>query len=439
MNMNSKNKSTALAAMAAAIITAVPIARAQDTSQTENDRVVIGPTGEVKELAQNEVSVRVTFPTPMVDLDKVKRRGQVNPIIFDPFTQSSWIWVSQTEGAITFHQAGVPHNVTYRAKLRPGLKDLAGHPVDVQNWGAEFAYDKFTLRTLRFLNAFLDQNTSSRETDDESNPQIEDERNQPQDASDKAEQADNSEIEKGKLSWGLVARPRVSLEFSRDVLPQDVEKSVYFQDKETHQRFPVEVRLDSHQSAGPQGWMIIEPVDPLPPSRPFLLVIDPLKEPKRQESLPHLLVVPAGTTFPLKIHRVSGLNQPLTGAFIRITTNHTIDPDPANLKLISVQPPVANFHIVPEEYTLDLKGDFNAGVEYRVTVKSGLKSTTAFDLEKESTWKVHFHPKRPAIILAQDQISQRASAPPAVARLCRLIQGRWSGALQEFRATRLPR
>ena len=109
-------------------------------------------------------SVRVTFPTPMVDLDKVKRGGQQNPIVFDPFTPSSWIWVSQTEGAITFPNSvakkkkkkkkkknWLPHNVTYRAKLRPGLKDLAGDPVDAQNWGAELAYDKFTLRTLRFL------------------------------------------------------------------------------------------------------------------------------------------------------------------------------------------------------------------------------------------------------------------------------------------------
>ena len=146
------------------------------------------------------------------------------------------------------------------------------------------------------------------------------------------------------------------LEFSRDVLPQDVQKSVYFQDKDTHERFPVEVQLNSHQSDTSQGWMIIEPVQPLPPGRPFLLVVDPLKEPKNQELLPHLLVVPAGTTFPLKIHRISRLNQPLAGAFIRIITNHTIDPDPANLKLISVQPTVNNFRIVPEEYSVDLRG-----------------------------------------------------------------------------------
>jgi uncharacterized protein YfaS (alpha-2-macroglobulin family) len=419
MNLNSKRIAILMSAFVGVAASVYP-ARVEEPRQTEKDQIVIAPTGEVKQLSKENASVRVTFPTPMVDLEKVKRVGQQNPIVFDPFTQSSWIWVSQTEGAITFPERGVPHNVTYRAKLRPGLKDLAGHPVDVKNWGAEFAYDKFTLRTLRFLNAFIDQeDASSRETDDESSPQIEEERNQPQDAIDKAEQADNSEIEKGKLSWELVARPRVSLEFSRDVLPQDVQRSVYFQDKETHQRFPVEVRLDSHQSDGPQGWMIIEPIEPLPPGRAFLLVIDPLKERRNEESLPHLLVVPAGTTFPLTIHRISGLNQPLTGAFIRITTNHTIDPDPANLKLISVQPPVANFHIVPQEYTLDLKGDFNTGVEYRVIVKSGLKSTTAFDLEKDSTWKAHFHPKRPAIIFPQEEIFQRASAPTAK---CSFIQ-----------------
>src|SRR5438094_2189674 len=102
--------------------------------------------------------------------------------------------------------------------------------------------------------------------------------------------------------------------------------------------------------------MIIEPLAPLPPNHTFLLVVDPLKEPKNQESLPHLLVVPAGTTYPLRINRISGFNQPLAGAFIRITANDTVDPEPANLKLISVQPSVGNFHIVPQDYTLDLKG-----------------------------------------------------------------------------------
>ncbi len=434
MNLNSKRIVILISAFVGVAASVYP-ARVEEPPQTEKDQIVIAPTGELKQLADHRPSLRVTFPTPMIELEKVKRYGYQSPIVFEPFTKSSWRWVSQMEGEINFPFGMVSHNVTYRAKLRPGLKDLAGHPVDPQNWGAEFAYDKFTLRTLRFLNVFHnEEDASSRETDNESNRQVREEANQPQDTNDKAEEADDSEIERRNLSWELVARPRVSLEFSRDVLPQDVQKSVYFQDKETHQRFPVEVRLDSHQSAGSQGWMVIEPIDPLPPGRPFLLVIDPLKEPRRQESLPHLLVVPAGTTFPLKIHRISGLNQPLTGAFIRITTNHTIDPDPANLKLISVQPPVANFNIVPEEYTLDLKGDFSTSVEYRVTVKSGLKSTTAFDLEKESTWKVHFNPKRPAIILPHNEICQRASAPTAS---CSFVQVN-TGPL-EWSVARIPR
>src|SRR4030095_1202534 len=52
------------------------------------------------------------------------------------------------------------------------------------------------------------------------------------------------------------------------------------------------------------------------------------------------------------------------------------------------------------------------------------------DLEKESTWKVHFHPKRPAIILPQDQICQRASAPTSS---CSFVQVN-TGALEWRRA-----
>ena len=72
----------------------------------------------------------------------------------------------------------------------------------------------------------------------------------------------------------------------------------------------------------------------------------------------------------MKIRRIAGLNQPITGPFVRVTVNHTVDPEPANLKLIEVQPSVAKLRIVPQEYSIDLQGAFDTRVEYRVTLKS---------------------------------------------------------------------
>jgi uncharacterized protein YfaS (alpha-2-macroglobulin family) len=358
--------------------------------------------GELSNLGEGDVqAIRVTFPTPMVGIERIKRVGQPSPVLFDPIVETDWKWVSQTEGKLLVSGEQLL-KILYRARLRPGLKDLAGNPVDTQNWGAEFMYDKFALRRLHFLNVWEDRNTPDDPETDEAGKNAK--------ADGDQESGDSNDVENRKIASALVARPIVQMEFSRDVLPLDVAKAVYFQDRVTHEKFPVEVNLEQSQSAQAQGWFKVEPIAALPPGRSYLLVIDPLKASKTGETLPHLRVVQAGTTFPLIVRRVVGLNQPSLGAFVRVTTNHTVDPDPANYKFIEIEPAVKNLRFEPHEYTLDIRGDFNTATEYRVTLKAALKST-AFDLDKDSVWKVHFHPKRPAIILTASLILQPASAP----------------------------
>ena len=102
MSLNSKRIAILISAFVG--VAAYP-ARAEEPRQTEKDQIVIAPTGELHELAEHRPAARVTFPTPMVDLEKVKRHGHESPIVFEPFIHSSWIWVSQTEGAITFPNA----------------------------------------------------------------------------------------------------------------------------------------------------------------------------------------------------------------------------------------------------------------------------------------------------------------------------------------------
>src|SRR5436190_1891330 len=438
-------------AFTAAFIHITTISLASPQTKPESTGIVIAPnTGELAKSSgeENRGSIRVTFPTSMVDLDKVKRAGQPSPILFDPVVESRWMWLSQTEGVITFpysfvdeeRAAAEMRNVAHRAKLRPGLKDNAGHSVDPQNWGAEFKYDKFTLRGLEFLGAAYDdlgESLFAEKADANADKSL---------ASDvsrrvqtfKGQQEKSDENEEGihyrELDWALVARPRVRLEFSRDVSPEDVQRSVYFQDIDTHERFPVEVNLEERQPVGPQGWMLVEPIASLPPRRTFLLVIDPVKEPVTNESLPHLRVVPAGTTYPLVIRRLVGLNQPLKGPFIRVTPSHKVDPDATNLKRISVQPPVANLRIAAKEDFVEIGGDFNTHDEYRVIIEAGLKSTESLDLEKQSSWKVHFHPKRPAIILPQEEIFQRASVLTA---RCSFVQV--NTAPLEWKIVKIPR
>ncbi|HEY5706677.1 MAG TPA: hypothetical protein VIS96_14000 [Terrimicrobiaceae bacterium] len=278
------------------------------------------------------------------------------------------------------------------------MKDLAGNPVHARDWGAEFMNEEFALRRLEFLNTWDPFDTpDDPETDSAT--------------TERSDEGDSAEIQHRKIASPLVAHPIVRLEFSRDVLPQDVARAVYFQDRVTREKFPVEVNLEERQTAKAQGWFRVEPISALPPNRSFLLIVDRLDAPKTGETLPHLRIVQAGSTFPLTVRRIVGLNQPSAGAFVRVTTNHTIDPNPENFRFIEIQPAVKNLRFEPGEYTLDVRGDFNTAIRYRVSLKAGLKST-AFDLDTDSVWTVRFRPKRPAIILTAPAIFQPASARP---------------------------
>src|ERR1700751_515991 len=275
----------ALLAMASAALAVEPNAGASDT----NTIVVVPNKGELSERDESGLDIgsasgfdiiRVTFPTPMVGIAKVKRLGQPNPVLFDPVVDTEWIWVSQTEGKVRIRQSSGPvqiHKILYRARLRPGLKDLSGNPVDAQNWGAEFMNEKFALRRLEFLNIWDDRNTPD-------DPEPSETAGQNSNAGE--DEGDNQgNVQNRKLASPLVSHPIVRLEFSRDVLPQEVTSAVYFQDRITHEKFPVEVNLEERQPARAQGWFRVEPVTALPPNRSFLLVVDPLKAQDTTETL----------------------------------------------------------------------------------------------------------------------------------------------------------
>jgi hypothetical protein len=233
----------ALLAMAGSVFAVEPNAGAGDA----NVITALPNKGELTYIPNPDSGVnaiRVTFPTAMVGIERIERVGQPSPVLFDPVVETEWMWVSQTEGKLRIPLLSARvHKILYRARLRPGLKDLSGNPVDAQNWGAEFMDEKFALRRLEFLNVWENQDTPndpepSGKTGGQSTSAAEDQAD------------DQGEIQNRKLASPLVAHPIVRLEFSRDVLPQEVAKAVYFQDCVTHETFPVEVNLEERQAFG---------------------------------------------------------------------------------------------------------------------------------------------------------------------------------------------
>ena len=376
--------------------------------QPEPGDIVVSPQHGSLEKLWKKGDVAVTFPTPMVELERVNRGGQTCPLVFDPPIDVLWVWVSQTEGRImepidyTPREKWSPlvRRVMYRAKLRPGLRDLAGNSVDQKNWGVEFADDEFVLSGLEFLNVVRTPKDEAKEGEEE-----------PASGEEKEAEKTGRAIEQRDPKEPLPARPRVRLEFSRNVALEDVAKSVHFQQTQTNERFPVEANIEGLQTAAPQGWIIVEPATPLPAGHSYLIMIDRLTEVSSNQTLPYQRVIPAGTTYPLEIKVVAGFNQPKKGASIRILTSKPVDPDPGNLKLISVEPPVAKLQFERTGRLLELRGGFDTGTVYTVRAKAGLQSLDQFALAKDSVWKARFKAKRPAIILPERYFFQRASAP----------------------------
>ena len=375
-------------------------------------------------------SVAITFPTAMVPIDKVS--GEENsteqpcPIVLDPPIDVHWKWVSQTEGELrppidyTPNGHGVlVRRIMYRAKLQKDLRDLEGKPVDPQNWGVQFADDSFALSGVEFLNV-----VRKPESDDGSEEQAETEESEEQPESESGDEEEGGAekpepprhpvVQKRALQDQLPARPRVRLEFSRDVKLADVAKAVLFEDSTSHERFPVEVNVEGVQTGAPQGWVLVEPANALPPGRSYLLVVERISASAPGETLPHQRVLPAGTTHPMTIKVVAGYNQPVKGAFIRVRASKPVDPESATVQSILVDPPVPKLRIdrdVRNGRTIELLGDFDPAKVYKVTLKAGLKSVDQFALEKDSLWSARFSRKRPAVIARQPAfLFQRASA-----------------------------
>ncbi|HYY35945.1 MAG TPA: hypothetical protein VE867_06205, partial [Candidatus Binatia bacterium] len=308
-------------------------------------------------------TITITFPMGMVSADLIDVGNQPAPFVSSPKLEGSFLWKSETEGVFTV--SGVVAGALHRLTLAPGLKDATGKPFVVKDWRAEFGTADFSISI------------------------------------------DASEREQ------LPAQPQIYLESTYAVRLADAAEHIYFQDRDSRERFPVDIILKDEEKTdnnfGVEAASFrVAPRQPLPVGRTFDLIINGLVEPKSRRSLPYLQVAPVGKTEPLEVEWVAAFNHALEEPSIRIKFNDEIDPVEVTPERIRVEPAVDKMKLLASKDEVEITGNFDRIQRYRVSISPELKGDRGYGLAAESRWGATFRPKESCLIFPSSQMFTRA-------------------------------
>jgi alpha-2-macroglobulin len=298
-----------------------------------------------------------TFPTSMIESANVDVPNQPWPFLSRPELEGEFLWKSPTEGE--FKVKRVKAGATYHFGLAPELIDLAHQPVPAKDWSAEYTAPPFSVTT-----------------DFESRHE-------------------------------LSSQPQLPLESTYDVRLTEVVEHTYFQDRDSRQRFPVNVIQGLEDSAQAREFRVT-PREPLPVARTYDLIVDGLVEVGSHEPLSYPRVFPAGTTAPLKIEWVGAFNRALEEPMIQIKFNDEFDPVRVTPDNIRIEPAIENLKLLADGQIVTVRGDFDLTQHYVVTVLPDLKGQRGYALLAQSKWGATFHPKDPCLIFPSSQLFMRA-------------------------------
>src|SRR5262249_18165196 len=209
----------------------------------------------------------------------------------------------------------------------------------------------------------------------------------------------------------LPARPQVYLESTYAVRLDEAAEHIYFQDRDSHERFPVEIiQTTEEKSAGPPegtGFRV-GPRQPLPVGHTFDLIVNGLLDARSRRPLPYLQVFPAGTTEPLKVEWLAAFNHVLEEPAIRIKFNDEIDPVEVTPERIRVEPAVAKMKLLASRDEIKITGDFDRTQRHKITISPEIKGDRGYGLASESRWGATFRPKESCLLFPSSQVFARA-------------------------------
>ncbi|HWB61809.1 MAG TPA: hypothetical protein VG733_20170, partial [Chthoniobacteraceae bacterium] len=240
--MKLSNLLTLACTCAALLLTASALRAADTKADGEPAGVVITP--QEGDISPGQI-LTITFPNAMVKEDDIDAEGHDAPFVSEPRVPGKFVWKSQTEGEFTVGEKLTP-GVKYHFSLDPALKDLDGKDVKAAKWGADYTTAEF-----RF---------SSRRDDDS------DDDNSDESGSKKTKHRTESEnIDSQQQVWFNATWP---------VSYKEAAEHIFFQDRESQQRYPVDILLNMDDTKTDSGSSFgVEPRDPLPVERSFDIVI----------------------------------------------------------------------------------------------------------------------------------------------------------------------
>ncbi len=305
--------------------------------------------------------ITITFPNAMVPADRIDVADQPCPFVSSPKVEGTFLWKSQTEGVFTV-SAVVP-GAHHRLTLDPGLRDANGQPVASPNWGAVLDAAPFSVTTD------FDERTH------------------------------------------LSTQPQMELSANYDVQLSEVAAHVYFQDRDSRGRFPVNVILSSDDkvTSPPVAQTFrVEPRGLLPVDRSYDVIVDGLVDSRARQPLAYLKAFPAGKTVPLKVEWVGAFNSALDEPAIRIKFSDGIDPEEVTPARIRVEPAVPGMHLLASGDEVEIKGKFDLAQRYRVHISPEIRGEHGYGLTSEAAWQATFRPKTPTLLFPSSQVFLRA-------------------------------
>ena len=238
-----------------------------------------------------DTTFTISFPDAMITPDLISAGDAPWPVTISPKADARFLWNSATEGSLEV-RGGIAPGTHYKISTAPDLHDVRGQRLPPKTW--EFDSPAFDLRL-----------------GDEDEPRA-----------------------------ALSVQPRFELEANYPISMPDAAEHISFQDRDSHERLPVEVLLSADQSAERESSLTVLPRQPLPMGHTFDLVVDGLCDAYAHRPLPFLKVFAAGETKPLALQWLGAFNLAMEKPLLRAKFSEKIDPASIKPESIRVTPAV---------------------------------------------------------------------------------------------------